>query len=96
MQERLYTGNRKLHFTQNFDIGHKKGLSQLSCSSIVLYCKVGVSLGKTAIFSTCGILKGGCILATENQIEFYSKFQHWLQKGIITARLFMHCNLLYG
>ena len=37
MQERLYSGNRKLDFTQNFDIGHKNWLSQLGCLNIAPY-----------------------------------------------------------
>ena len=31
------SGSRKLNFTPNFDIGHKKGVLHLTCSSIALY-----------------------------------------------------------
>ena len=32
------SGTRKLNFTLNFGISHKKGLSQLACSNTLLYC----------------------------------------------------------
>ena len=40
------SGTRKLNFTQNFDIGHKKGLSQQACSISVLYCVCNAKSGK--------------------------------------------------